>query len=83
MFIGGDNVDGLKECSQAKRGLCSIRDLSDEIRRLEVPTLSTAARLRLEATLLRRINPTLPQHQVQCRDSQTNPFHLTYIMSNG
>ncbi|KIJ91529.1 hypothetical protein K443DRAFT_654327 [Laccaria amethystina LaAM-08-1] len=63
MFVGEGNVDGSKECSQAKRGgpasLCSTLDLSVSINLIKVPAPSTAVPLRLEATLLGRINSTL------------------------
>ncbi|KIJ90217.1 hypothetical protein K443DRAFT_116682, partial [Laccaria amethystina LaAM-08-1] len=77
VFVGEGNGDGSKESSQVKRGgsasLCLILDFLVSINLLKVIAPSTTVPRRLETTLLKRINPTPSQHQMQCRDSRTNP----------
>ncbi|EDR07013.1 uncharacterized protein LACBIDRAFT_328264 [Laccaria bicolor S238N-H82] len=57
MFVADDNVDGLKACSQAKRGCGCLKFIM--VRDPCQPLLNSRSftRLRLEATLLGRINP--------------------------
>ncbi|KIJ94656.1 hypothetical protein K443DRAFT_640971 [Laccaria amethystina LaAM-08-1] len=93
MFVGEGNVDGSKECSQAKGGLwssemrsrgpaslCSILDLLVSINLIKVPAPSTAVPLRLEATLLRRIfDATVTSSALLRLANEPFPLNFPYV----